>query len=113
MQRTLAQILKRIRLDRGFSQENVAEEIEVDVTTYGRYEKGESQIKFEQVARLANFYGITIDNLYHYDETRPSLKAEKTKSEPKRQVTVMVTLDGLEGSLKSSIELLNKINNTL
>ncbi|HMG94372.1 MAG TPA: helix-turn-helix transcriptional regulator [Chryseolinea sp.] len=65
----LHELLRKIRRDANVSQENVADEIGVDATTYGRYEKGETQIKFEHVVKLAEFYKMSLDAFYRYGQT--------------------------------------------
>lgn len=113
MQLSLPKILKKIRLDRELSQENIAEELKIDSTTYGRYEKGESQIKFEQVAQLAEFYKLTLDELYHYGNPAYSVVNEPAGYSSPAKVLVTVELDGVENNLKAIIERLKAINRVL
>lgn len=110
---TLPQILKKVRLDREFSQENIAEEIKVDATTYGRYEKGESQIKFEQVAQIAAFYKLTLDEFYHYGDPQYVVSEPNMSNLKKAKVSVIVELDGLSNTLDNWIEKLKKLNSVI
>lgn len=110
MQLSLHEILRKIRFDRGFSQENIAEELKVDSTTYGRYERGETPIKFEQVAQLADFYDMTLDQLYHYSD--PTF-VKPPDADKIFKLLITVELDGVDKTLKTIIRKLTAINQTL
>ena len=107
--------MKKIRLDRELSQENIAEELKVDSSTIGRYESGERPIKFEQVATLAEFYGMTLDELYHYGDPtfiKPS-EIEIPTYQRKRNIVVSIELDGTPITLNFWLEKLRKLNAAL
>jgi transcriptional regulator with XRE-family HTH domain len=111
----LNELLRKIRRDANFSQENVAEEIGVDVTTYGRYEKGETQIKFEHVVKLAEFYKMTLDEFYHYGEKKFDVVAEANElyRREEKRVDVIVHLDGSKANLDRWVKKLYAINDVL
>lgn len=113
MQLDLPDILRKIRLDRKLSQENIAEELRIDATTYGRYEKGDSQIKFEQVAQLASFYKLTLDELYHYGDPEFKLEEPRTSYQRKWAVPITVNLDGTTETLEMWVKRLTAINAAL
>lgn len=115
MQRNLPKILRKLRTEHEYSQENIAEELKIDSTTYSRYEKGLSQIKFEHVARLAEFYGLTLDELYHYGDPAyaPAARNEGPRYQKRPKMMVTVELDGLETSLKTLFKRLTAMNQAL
>ena len=59
----LSTILKQHRKARGLTQEQVAQALHIDRTTYAYYELGRSKPSITMAAQLANFYGVTLDAL--------------------------------------------------
>lgn len=59
-------VLRKIRRDRNLSQENLADEIGVDYTTYNRYEKDSSKIQVETLEKIAKVYNISLRELINY-----------------------------------------------
>ncbi|MDD3919588.1 MAG: helix-turn-helix domain-containing protein [Eubacteriales bacterium] len=51
----------------GFSQEYVAEQVNVSRQAYGKWEKGETVPDIEKCALLAELYGTTVDTLLHFE----------------------------------------------
>ena len=100
-------------LDKKVSQITIAEKLGVDKTSYGRYENGTVQIKFEQVAQLASFYKMTLDELYNYGN--PDFKLEEPRLSYQRKWTVPITvsLDGTAETLTMWINRLQSINAAL
>jgi transcriptional regulator with XRE-family HTH domain len=58
LQRTLGQNVRRIRLDRGLSQEELADELGVHRTYMGGVERGERNLTLQSVERLAEGLGL-------------------------------------------------------
>jgi transcriptional regulator with XRE-family HTH domain len=58
LQRTLGQNVRRIRLDRGLSQEELADELGVHRTYMGGVERGERNLTLQSVERLAAGLGL-------------------------------------------------------
>lgn len=55
--------LKELRNDLGIKQKDVAAAINVDRTTYNRYENGSSEPNLETLSKIADFFGTTVDYL--------------------------------------------------
>lgn len=53
--------LKKARENIGFSQKEVANEINIDQSQLARYETGQTQPNIETLGLLADFYGISLD----------------------------------------------------
>lgn len=111
-------ILYQLRTLNKLSQENVAEELGVDYTTYARYEKGKTDLKLSHAQKLAQLYGLTLDELYNYGEYQVP-KKEKTvvqdlldeyAHKPKKTVSITVELDGSKESETKWIKLISEIN---
>jgi transcriptional regulator with XRE-family HTH domain len=66
----IAENLKRIREQRGYQQKQVAIEIGIGTTNYNRVENGQREASIEVLDKLANFYGITIDNIVHFEDKK-------------------------------------------
>lgn len=55
------QRLKDLREDNDLSQEQIAKVIGTYQTHYSKYERGEREIPFHQVIKLAKYYNVSID----------------------------------------------------
>lgn len=62
------QRLRDIREDRDLTQQNVADYLDLYLTTYRRYESGEQTIPINIVKRLSEFYNVSIDYLTEIEE---------------------------------------------
>jgi len=63
MQKALGQRVRQLRLKRGYSQEAFADHCGVHRTFMGTIERGESNISFQNLAKIAGGLGITISKL--------------------------------------------------
>ncbi|MDE5772301.1 MAG: helix-turn-helix domain-containing protein [Ruminococcus sp.] len=57
------QILKELRLDKKLSQQDVADISEVSARAYQKYEYGTAEPNFDNLSKLADFYGVSTDYL--------------------------------------------------
>lgn len=55
--------LVQLRENRGLSQKDVAQEFDVVVRAYQRYEYGEREPQLSTLIRIADFYGVSLDYL--------------------------------------------------
>ena len=53
----------------GFSQDELAEKIGVTRQTLSKYETGESLPDIERCKRLADIFGVSMDDLVNYEKT--------------------------------------------
>lgn len=110
MTQELPEILRKLRVIKNWSQEYVAEEIKVDISTYSRYEKGETSIKFDVVVKIAQLYKMTLDELYHYGDPTFNVSEPSESYRIRRKISVIVELDGIEDNLNQWIVKLQKLN---
>jgi transcriptional regulator with XRE-family HTH domain len=64
--------LRRIREERGISEEQIAELLGRSRQSYRNIEKGKSKLKIRDLITLAEFYGVTSDHLLGLDQESQS-----------------------------------------
>ncbi len=75
----LGEILKRLRISSGFTQNRVADYLHIDRSTYTKYEHGREP-ELDSLIALAKLYGLTVDELISGIYVEPSGKTETAKS---------------------------------
>lgn len=55
--------IRNIRIDRGYSQKEIGELLNVKQNTYSQYEVGTLNYPLDVVVKLAKFYGTSVDYL--------------------------------------------------
>jgi len=56
--------IKELRISAGLSQENFANEIDMDRTYYAAVESGKHNISLKNIAKIADGFGITLEELF-------------------------------------------------
>lgn len=56
--------LKELRLQHGFSQEELAEKIGIKQNTYSDWENGKCKPNYEKLEKIADFLGVSLDWLF-------------------------------------------------
>lgn len=67
---SIAENLRTIREQRGLQQKQVALEIGIGTTNYNRVENGQREASIDVLDKLANYYGITIDEIVHFNNKK-------------------------------------------
>ena len=67
--------LKELRMTRRMYQKNIADMLQIDRSTYAKYETGDSEPPLATLITLADFYGVTLDYLAGRDEVKFSPEA--------------------------------------
>lgn len=116
----VSDILYKLRVNKNLSQQNIADELGVDISTYSRYEKGKAELKISHAKRLADFYGLTLDQFYSYGEEpayakSPSRTVEEgvelyLKKKRQRSVALTVELDGTTETVNHYLKLIQDLN---
>ena len=60
--------LKNLRNHHGYTQEDVAEHLQVSRQAVAKWEKGESMPDIENCMALAKLYNVTLDNLVNFED---------------------------------------------
>ena len=104
------EIIRRLREAKGFTQQNIADDLSIQVGTVIRWEK-EGNIKSEQLERIAKLLGVTVADIYSYVENPTMLNepVEFYKSQQKK-VSILVQLDGSTSTLNDWFATLKKLN---
>ena len=56
--------LKELRLQHGFSQEELAEKIGIKQNSYSDWEHGKCKPNYEKIEKIADFFGVSLDWLF-------------------------------------------------
>lgn len=70
--------LKYLRKEKGISQEEFAEALNVSRQTVAKWESGESMPDVENCKMISMFFGITIDDLVYYSFEENYVSTEET-----------------------------------
>jgi len=68
----LAHNIKKLREEKGFLQKQVAAEIGLKPAHYNKIEKGIVEPSVDILDKLATLYGLTIDQIVHFEGNIPS-----------------------------------------
>ena len=60
--------LKRLRKIHQYTQENIAEKINVSRQSIVKWESGESNPDIDSLIKLSNLYNVSLDNLVNHSE---------------------------------------------
>jgi transcriptional regulator with XRE-family HTH domain len=60
--------IKKLRELKNLSQENMAEELSMSVTGYGKIERNEVDVNFEKLEKIAQVFGVRVEDIISFDE---------------------------------------------
>ena len=75
--------LRNLREDNDLTQQNLADYLGCNQTTYSRYETGETSVPIDILKRLAIFYDVSIDYLICLTDEKKPYKRNEKKEEKK------------------------------
>ena len=74
--------LKKLRLERGLSQPDIARQLEIPLATYRSYEQGKREPNNETVLKISNILNTSADYLLGGNDIKvPDINATLTKEE--------------------------------
>ena len=76
MQIRLGDIMRELRHRDGRTQEDLAQALGVTSQAVSRWEKGICYPDMELIPSMANYFGVTIDELFGYDSEREKRERE-------------------------------------
>ena len=115
MKKTEEQVVKniiKIRESNGFSKRKIAMELGINEASYGRIESGEIALSYDHLAKIANFYQMSVIDVITYPDVY--VKKEESLSEPVEAILqIKLQRDKKDQVLKlifgdNDIEILNK-----
>lgn len=65
------EILRGLREDKDYTQQQMADLLKIGRTMYRRYETGETEIPMRHLKVLCNFYGVSADYVLNLPKGRP------------------------------------------
>jgi transcriptional regulator with XRE-family HTH domain len=70
-------VLKKLRIERGFTQKEVADFLCISASAYGYYEQGRNQMDYKTLIKISRFFNVTIDYLINGDCDNSTLLSDK------------------------------------
>jgi transcriptional regulator with XRE-family HTH domain len=77
--RALGQRIRELRTEQGYSQEAFADKCGVHRTFMGTVERGESNLSFQNIAKVARTLGVSLSTLFLDLEGRAQILARQPK----------------------------------
>lgn len=69
--KSIGKIIKQIREEKGLTQQQLAELINMHRSNYSKVESGERDLSIDAINKIAKFFGMTIDQLVNFDGAMP------------------------------------------
>lgn len=60
--------IRKIREIKGFSQENLADELEMSITGYGKIERNEVSVNFDKLDKISKALDVKVEDIIGFDE---------------------------------------------
>ena len=71
--------IRSLRIDRGYTQTQIAEYLHIKQNTYSQYEIGVFNYPVDILIKLADFYGVSVDYLLGRTDTKDPYPKSKAK----------------------------------
>lgn len=84
--------LKTLRKANGFTQKQIADKLNIDRSTYSYYELGKINPSIGSMVILSELYGISLDEMVHYEESVASSLSAASSASP-YEVTAVLSED--------------------
>ena len=72
----VSESLKKVRKEHKLTQQDIADVLGVDRSTYTFYETGKTSPSIQTLQKLSNIYNVSVGYLAGYEENHPELKAK-------------------------------------
>ena len=113
MKKTMGEILKEFRLERGLTQEEVGKIIGVQKAAIQKYEKGDVEnMKQESIKILASYYGVTTDFLLGVEKRNDDQLDEYLKmfkSRPELKMLFNLTKDATREDVEKAVKIIEAV----
>ncbi|MBR4335306.1 MAG: helix-turn-helix transcriptional regulator, partial [Clostridia bacterium] len=85
MEITIGANIKRLRVTKNVTQEQLAEAMNVTPAAVSKWERGETYPDITLLQPLAYYFGVTLDDLMGYDEKKVQAEIEEIKTQVKKR----------------------------
>ena len=86
--------LKRLRENKKLSQQQLADKLNINRSTYARYELNKTQPDYETLQKLAEFYNVSIDYILTGVDTKLTEKDERDIAKRMEKIKQDLAADG-------------------
>ncbi len=100
----LNNFIKKLRQENKLSQQYLAQKIDVSRPTYKQIEDGKADLTIEQAKKLAEIFGLTLENFLAEKSSKISVKLSKSK--PKKSAKPEIRISVPQQNLKKFKEVL-------
>lgn len=108
--------LKELRLEKGVSQQIVADYLEITRQAYSNYENGNREPDYETLLKLAEYFGTTVDtilrgkekNLVNNDEELTEY-LEELRSRPDKRMLFSVTKNATKAQIEAIVRMIEEM----
>ncbi len=97
MEKTIGKKLCDLRKQSGFTQDYVAEKLGVSAQAVSKWENDIACPDIMTLPKIAELYGITIDELFKNEEVQSNVKYEKTEKVNETELIFRVYVDTVNG----------------
>lgn len=97
MEKTIGKKLHELRKQSGFTQDYVAEKLGVSAQAVSKWENDIACPDIMTLPKIAELYGITIDELFKNEEVQSNVKYEKTEKVNENELVFRVYVDTVNG----------------
>jgi transcriptional regulator with XRE-family HTH domain len=97
------------------TQEAIAEELGIHVTSYGRLENGGAELTITKAMDLARYYGITIDELvgYSLEDDNPPIVQEEMLPYGQKPTNIVFQIGGGQDNSPEAERFLSRLGKML
>ena len=96
---TLAKNIKKIREEKGLTQQSIADLIAMHRSNYSRVETGDRDLSIDAIGKIAKYFNITIDQLVNFEGDIP----QEVTIEDKSLAEQVKLIQGLELEEKNMV----------
>jgi transcriptional regulator with XRE-family HTH domain len=76
---SIGNTLRKLRTKKNYSQQDVADFLEIDRRTYVNWENGENDIKSDFIPKIASFFDVEIKDLFSEEKTNTETQINDNK----------------------------------
>lgn len=113
-------IFKKLRIEKGLSQQELANRLGISKSSVNMYERGERQPNFETLELIADFFNVDMDYLLgrsdirksiHFDEDGNEYHSIKKNPEPSYEdVELLIARNGKKMSKEQKLKLIQMLS---